>query len=200
MDLPGWVHLPNDLGPADRGKLVDEVVGLLKDLIGDDLPDGTPISEAEIRAVLEAGLDARAESESYALYLVWPVMGPAAVMCHVNRVRTEDLPDWSTLDGRLYAARARHIGPGLQYSTRRTVDTDEGPVELSSVHFVFGDERDGIMINLEESYSSLIAQALVGLSVYMNALAATREDGSRFTSTAPPALIPNEDKPSNSEA
>ncbi|QYJ05590.1 hypothetical protein KUV85_07910 [Nocardioides panacisoli] len=192
VDLPGWVFLPVGLEEEDRELWLTEVSTALSDLVGSRSIDGVPMTTAEARSVLESGLAARAESESYVLYQVWPVTAPATVLCHVNPVRSEDLPDWSQLEGRIHAAEARYIGPGLQYSTRRTVESDEGPVEVNSVHFVFDDGEAALMLNLEESVSALISQALVGFSLLKNALVMTRDDGSRFTSTTPAVLLEDE--------
>ena len=193
VDLPGWVWLPDELAPEERSAYVDEVVPALQDLIGTHQADGTPNTEVDIRAILEAGLDARAKSNSYAMYQVWPVRAPAAVMCHLNRAATEDLPEWDDIDGRRFAAKARYIGPGLQISSRFTADTDQGPAELATVYFVFADGHDSVVVHLEPSVPQLVAHTMMGMGLYLNALNVTKADGSTFTSVASDATVADDD-------
>lgn len=186
VDLPGWVHLPGGMSGQDEQRWLTEVSGILMEIV-DPPPSGT--SGHSVHDILQAGLDARATSPSYLMYLVWPVASAAAVMCHVNLVASKNLPDWPTLDGTLHAADARYVGPGLQFSTRRAVESADGPVELNSVHFAFDDGEIGLMLTLEESVSPLVSRALVGFVFLKDALRLIRDDGSVFASVPPAALV-----------
>lgn len=198
VDLPGWVWLPEDFQGL-REAWVDEVTPVILDLIGDSEADQGASAAAEVRAVLESALDTRAESSSYAMYLVWPVHAPAAVMCHVNRARVKDLPGWDELDGVTHAVDAEHIGPGLLVSSRFTADTDQGAAELAAVLLVFADEEDAVVVNLEPSLPQLIAQSMVGLGMLVDALAVTRADGSPFQSLPIAPTSNLEEWPTDSE-
>lgn len=185
VDIPGWLYLPADLSTEEQDTWLDEAGTALVDLIQATAPqlDLPPTIAGQVREVLQAGLSARAESTCELMYQVWPVAGPAAVLCEVNATRTEELPDWKQMPGRVHDAVARHIGPGLQYSTRRVVDEGDGPEDLSAVHFVFADASYAFLLSLQEGPSPLIAQALTPLAIFKDALAVVREDGELFSST-----------------
>lgn len=194
IDLAGWVWLPDAFEAGEREAWVDEVVPVLQDHIGAQQVDGTPNAVGDIRGLLNAALDARAESDSYAMYQVWPVHAPAAVMCHVNRVRTEDLPDLDSLEGRrMHRTDGRYIGPGVQVSSRFTADTDDGPMDLAAVYFVFADQEDAVVVHLDPSLPEFIAQSLVGVGIFTNALEVTRGDGTTFSSLVPSGLIADDE-------
>lgn len=195
IDIPGWVFVPEGLGRPEQEVWLGEAGQLLTEIIGSE-NSGDPVATArEVRTVLESGLAARADSGSYVIYQVWPVVAPAAVICHVNVVSSNDLPDWSELDGAMHAAEARYIGPGLQFSTRRSVDGPEGPVELNSVHLVFDGGDVALMLTLEESLAPLVSRALTGLTVLKDALQLTRADGTKFVSNAPVGIATDEPWP-----
>ncbi len=196
IDLPGWVPLPKRLTGEEEDLFANEVTRLLQELMGETRPEGPPPSDEQLQSLVRAGLAARAASDSSVMYQVWPVAGPFFVLCHVNFVRTADLPDWTQLPGTVYPAEARHIGPGLQYSNRREVEDEDGdPLEVSAVHFVFADDDYGVMLGLEESSSALISQALVGFGLFKNALAVSRADGSLLTSQPPTGLAQDAEWP-----
>ena len=188
IDLPGWVWLPQDLETDMRSAWVAEVAPVVLDLIGAHRPDGAVTTEAMVRDLLEDGLDARADSASYMMYMTFPVRAPAAVMCHVNLAEATELPDWDDLEGRMQPVDARHIGPGMQITTEFTADTDHGRAQLASVAWIFADAEAGLIVNLEPALPELIAHAMVGAGMLMNALSVTRPDGRDFhaaPSTAP---------------
>ena len=194
IDLPGWVPLPSALTADEEELFVSEVSSQLQTLMAETRPGAPPPSEDELARLVHAGLAARAASESALMYQVWPVAGPAFLLCHVNLIRTSDLPDWAELPGTVFPAEARYIGPGLQYSARRVIDDNDGkPVEVSAIHLVFGDDDFGVMIGLDESASALISQALEGLSFFTNALVLTRGDGTTFTSIAPSRTVADDE-------
>jgi hypothetical protein len=200
VDLPGWVWLPEDMEPAQRDSWVEEVVPAVIELIGNPEPDGGSTTSVDVRAVLESGLEARAESPSYMMYLVFPVHAPAAVMCHVNLVQTQDLPDWDDFSGRMHPAQARYLGPGVQITTEVTAETDQGPAELTTLVYIFADAEAGIVVTFEPAFPQLIAQAMVGAGLLINALAVSRPDGTAFEaapSTAP--VIAGDEWPSGSQ-
>lgn len=200
IDLPGWVWLPEDMEPDQRTGWVEEVVPAVVELIGDGQTGSGPSISADVRAVLESGLDARDESPSYMMYMVFPVHAPAAVMCHVNLVQTRDLPGWDDFAGRMHTVEGRNLGPGVQITTELTADTDQGPVEVATVVYVFADEEAGIVITFEPSLPELIAQAMIGAGIFINALSVTRPDGSAFQAaptTAP--IVAGDEWPFDSE-
>lgn len=192
VDLPGWLFLPEGLSSDEQDLWLDSATELLWDVIGSGSATDARGTEAMIRSVLADGLAARSTSASYAMYLVWPVLAPAAVMCHIDFAATDDLPNWKNLDGVVHAADARYLGPGLQYSTRRQVDGPGGPIDLSSVHFVFDDGQVALMLTLEESISTLISHAVVGFTRMKDALQVVKSDGAAFTATAVPEYIRDE--------
>lgn len=200
IDLPGWVWLPEDMDAAQRRGWVEEILPAVLDLVSVPEVGGEPVTADEVREVIESGLDSRADAESYAMYLLFPVRAPAAVMCHVNLVRTEDLPAWDELQGRLHAVEARNLGPGVQITTEISVDGDDGPQQLVTVIYVFVQEEAAIVVTLEPSLPPLIGSAMVGVGMFMNAVAVTRPDGSPFRAeptTAP--IITGDDWPSDVE-
>lgn len=191
IDLPGWIFLPEGLSPREQEQWLAEATTLLWGIIGPSLRADDEMNEAMVRSVFRQGLDARFASGSYAMYQVWPRAVPAAVMCHVNVVASQDLPDWRTLDGVLHLADARYLGSGLQYSTRRRVEGVDN-VDLVSANFIFDDGDVALMLTLEESLPPLITPALVGLTILKDALKLTRADGSAFTAVAPAAVVKDE--------
>ena len=200
IDLPGWVWLPEDMDADQRRDWLDEVTPMVLELVSAPEGVGEPVSEAEIRGLIESGLDSRADAESYAMYMVWPVRAPAAVMCHVNLARIEDLPAWGDIQGRMHGVEARNLGPGVQITTEVTVDSDDGPEELVTVVYVFADDEASILVNLEPSLPQLVGPAMVGVGMFVNAVAVSRPDGSAFRaqpSTAP--IITGDEWPSDEE-
>lgn len=194
VDLPGWVPLPTRLSAEEEDLFVSEVTRLLGELMSETQPDGPPPFEGQLQALVREGLATRAGSDSSFVYQVWPVAGPYYVLCHVNFVRSVDLPDWADLPGTLHHADARHIGPGLQYSARRVVQDAAGdPLDVSAVHLVFADDDFGVMVSLHEASSALISQALEGFGLFKNALTLSRGDGSTFTSKPPVGMIADEE-------
>lgn len=187
VDLPGWVLLPYGAAEDLRGPWATEVAAAVRTL--PPLPELSS-SEEDISALLRAGLEIRDESSSALLYLVFPAAAAVATLCSVDFIRTSDLPQLASTDGRSFPAEARHIGPGLQWSTRRTIADDDGTeVEISSVHLVFCDEEHGIMISLGEAASLTVSQTLTGMAVLKNAIEVTRPDGTTLRSTASSVLL-----------
>lgn len=192
VDLPGWLFLPEGLTPSEQDLWVDSAAELLWDVIGSGPATEARGSEAMLRSILADGLAARSASASYATYLVWPVLAPAAVMCHIDFAASDDLPNWKELEGVVHAADARYLGPGLQYSTRRQVAAQDGLLDLSSVHFVFDDGDVALMLTLEESISTLISHAVVGFTRLKDALQVVKGDGTAFTSRVVPEYVRDE--------
>lgn len=187
VDLPGWVFLPELATPEDQDAWITEISDALWEIIGTPVPEDVPTSKTDVREALSAGLAARTESTSFAMYQVWPVAAAATVLCHLNLAAREDLPDWSDSDGVTHAADARYLGPGVQYSTRRPVEGMEG-VEVNSVHFVFADDDVALILSLEEAPAPLISRALVGFTLLKDALRLTRGDGAPFRACPPSGL------------
>ncbi len=192
VDLPGWLFLPEGLASDEQELWLDSATELLWGVIGSGPATEARGTEAMVRSVLAEGLAARATSASHAMYQVWPVLAPAAVMCHVDFAASDDLPNWKEFDGVIHAADARYLGRGLQYSMRRQVDGAEVPIDLSSVHFVFDDGEVALMLTLEESISTLISHAVVGFTRLKDALQVVKTDGTPFTSTVVPDYVREE--------
>jgi len=188
IDLPGWVWLPEDMDAAQRRDWVEEVTPAVLDLVSPPGGAEEATSEAEVRGLIESALDSRAGSPSYAMYLVWPVRAPAAVMCHVNLTRTEDLPDWGDLEGRMHGVEARNLGPGVQITTDVTVEGADGPEELVTVIYVFVEDEAAVVINIEPSLPQLVGPAMLGVGMFMNAIAVSRPGGTAFA--AQPTTAP----------
>lgn len=199
IDLPGWMWLPEDMDAAQRRDWVDEVTPTVLDLVSGSGDGQEPVPEAEVRALIDSALDSRADSESYAMYLVWPVRAPAAVMCHVNLARTEDLPDWGDIEGRMYGVEARNLGPGVQITTDISVEGEDGPEELVTVIYVFAEDEAAIVINLEPSLPQLVGPAMLGAGIFMNALAASRPGGTAFRAQPTTAPIVADEWASDAE-
>lgn len=189
IDIPGWVFLPEGLTLPDQQMWLTEVTKALCDLIRSEQLDDSTGLEGEVRSVLEAGLAERARSKSSVMYQVWPAAAAAATMCHVNIAASADLPDWNEMDGRVHTAEARYMGPGLQYSTRRQVETDDGPLDVNSVHFIFDDGSVAVMLHLEESLPALISQSLIPFTIFKDALRMVGDDGTEFTAVEPTGVI-----------
>lgn len=198
VDIPGWVFVPEGLTLQEHELWLREVTTALCEFIRSGEPEYSGALESEVRSVLEAGLAARARSSSYAMYQVWPVAAPAATMCHVNLAESADIP-WDQMDGTRHEAHARYIGPGVQYSTRREVDSDDGPIELTSVHFIFDDGDVALILHLEESLPLLISQSLVRFTVFKDAIRLDRGDGTDFASVLPPGTIADDSWPSDDD-
>lgn len=195
VDLPGWVFLPEDLSPGDREVWLSEAANVLSDAIGNSYSEDLAVVQSDVRSMLEIGLAERAGSGSYLMYQVWPLLAPATVLCHVNVVASEDLPDWNSLDGVVHSADARYIGPGLQFSTRREIDGPEGTVELNSVHLAYDGGDVALLLTLEESLAPLVSRALVGFTLLKDALQLRKGDGTLFASAAPAGLVADEQWP-----
>lgn len=195
VDLPGWIFLPEDLDQSGRELWLTEASDVLSDAIGASYSENPKTVETDVRSMLEIGLEARADSASYLMYQVWPLLAPATVICHVNVVASEDLPDWKSLDGVVHSADARYVGPGLQFSTRREIDTPDGRVELNSVHLAYDAGDVALLLTLEESLAPLVSRALVGFTLLKDALQLRKEDGTLFASIAPAELVADEQWP-----
>ena len=101
IDLPGWVWLPEDMEPTSARGWVEEIVPAVVELVGDGQTGRAPgIAGRRPRGARVGARRSRCSHPSYMMYMVFPVHAPAAVMCHVNLVRTADLPAWDELAGR----------------------------------------------------------------------------------------------------
>lgn len=189
FDAPGWLQLPRGLAPKDHGQWIATALSWLSALMHEA---GSPMDEPavpEFRRILRAGLEERARSRSFVIYLVFPVATPAAVLCHLNVMASEALPPWSALDGVVHSAEAPHIGPGVQFSSGHRVYAGGRPTELCAVHFAFDDGEVALLMSLEESVPVLISRALPGFVQLKDALRMERRDGGRFTSVPPEGVL-----------
>ncbi|MGY0538415.1 hypothetical protein ACW14X_12930 [Nocardioides sp. YJ-D4] len=192
VDLPGWLFLPEGLTSSEQDLWLESATELLWSVIGSGPDPAARGTEEMVRSMLADGLAARSASPSYAMYMVWPVLAPAAVMCHIDFTASDDLPDWKELDGVVHAADARYLGPGVQYSTRRQIEAGGGLLDLSSVHFVFDDGEVALMLTLEESISTLVSHAAVGFTRMKDALQVLKGDGTAFVSKVVPEYVRDE--------
>ena len=191
VDIPGWVFIPEDLSLAEQELWLTEVTTALCDYIRAAEPQQSGALESEVRSVLEAGLVARARSDSYLMYQVWPVAAPAATMCHVNLAASEDIP-WSQMEGTFHEAHAQYVGPGTQFSRHDVIESEYGSLEVVAVHFIFDDGDTALMMHLEESLSSLISPSLVRFAVFKDSVRVVRGDGRYFASRPRPGVVADE--------
>lgn len=193
VEVPGWFFVPAAMDEAQARQWLAEGVAALGPVIGVPGWDEQPTTEAQVREVLQQAIDARAESDALALFQVWPVVGAAAVMCRVAVVRSDTLPGPDDTDAVARPIGAPHVGPGVQYSTSRTLGSGADQVVLSSLHLVFDDGDVALALSLEESVAPLIAHATPGLAILKDVIRMRRvRDGAPFVSVAPQGLTVDE--------
>lgn len=193
FDLDGWLYIPRDLDAEGRREWVAAGLDHLSPLIGVERWDGSATTRDHLRELLESGIDREAEMESLATFLVWPIPGPAALICRVTVVPSDMVRGVLSGEpaGAAHRVEAAHIGPGVQFSTRTQVETEEGAVDFYSVDLMFDDGAAAVVISLEQSLAALISNSFSGLAILKDLLQIERPDGSRFTST-PPATVPDD--------
>lgn len=190
LEVPGWLYLPSGPSSAESSEWMAQAVEMLSPIIGAERWDGKPASEADVRELLAAGLDARALSDAVAMFQVWPVLMPVSVTCVVNILDSSALPDWGETDAVIHRAESPHVGPGLQCSTTRTVSAEADEFELMSVHFVFDNGEVALMLSLEESFPVLVTRALPGFVLLKDVIRMARcSDGKPFASVEPLGIL-----------
>lgn len=188
LELPGWLFLPVGLSSDDREQWLADV---LPDIVGTPGWDGEPVTEPFARELLTLALDRRAASDSLAMFQVWPAVGYDTVMCHVDILASDGLPDWSHTDAVVHNVVAPHIGPGIQCSTRRIVSVDEEmEVELTSLHFIFDNGEVTLLLSLDEAPAPMISLATPAFVLLMSNLGMLWSgDGTTFEAIAPTGVV-----------
>lgn len=183
FEIPGWFLIPQVSEDGIGRAWVEECAQALSAVVGEERWDGEIATEVDVRELLGWALEERAATDSDALFQVWPVPYPAALMCHLNLVASATLPSWTELGVVTHPIEAPHLGPGIQCSTRRA--EGEGEIDLVSVHLVFDNGDVALMMSLEEAPSPLITRALPEFMFLMEALNVERSDGAPFHAVAP---------------
>lgn len=190
VEIPGWIYIPSDMTPEEREAWIAGSAHSIADIVGDKGFDGEDISFADVQPLLEAALEMRDEADSSFMFQIWPVYGPASVVCYITVLPSADLPDWTEISDVVHTVDAPHIGPGLQCSTRRNVVADDGTeLELSSVHLVFDNGDATLLVSVDEAIAELVACALPGLTILKEVLAMKRDDGVPFQSVSPSGVL-----------
>lgn len=182
IEIPGWLFLPEGLTPEERTQWVGRAMEEIARVSDGTLGDGQDATAAEVRDVLEWGLEERLNSPSLAVLQVWPMRHPTAAMCHINVLPSAELPVWSETEARVHPIEAPHIGPGLQCSVPSVVWEDGQRFDLLSQHLIFDNGDVTLMLSLDEAPAPLITFALPGLFMLMDNLRMVGRDGVRFTS------------------
>lgn len=188
LELPGWVLVPAGLSGKEREAWR---VGLVEEITGTPGWNGEPVTADEARDIVATGLALRESSDALAMFQVLPAVGGETVNCFINVLPSAELLDWRDF-GLVQAAEAAHIGPGLQCSTRRTIEAEGNLIEVAGVHLVFDDGDTSLVFSLDETLAPLISSALLGFLALVQHVGMVGEDGRRFASL-PPAGVPPED-------
>lgn len=190
FEEPGWLYVPARLDTTGRQQWVEAAIDRLASLIGVQRWDGTPTTSHHLRELLEYGLEAEPTVASLATFQVWPLPGPAAVMCRVTVVPSDLLPDWrEVVGGVVHSVESAHLGVGVQFSTRTTVTDDAGSVDVEAVSLVFDAGEEAVVFSLEQSVPALIVHALPGLAALTDVVRVERPDGSLLVGVPPEGIL-----------
>jgi len=192
FDADGWLYIPREMSEEERREWVTAALERLRPMIGVERWDGSATTSSHLRELLESGIEREVDMESLATFQVWPIPGPAALLCRVTVVPSRIVRGvlGNPPVGVVHPVDATHIGPGVQFSTRTPVELEEGVVDLYSVDLIFDDGTAAVVISLEQSMAALITHAFPGLGVLKDVVQIDRPDGSRFTSTQP-TVVPD---------
>lgn len=192
FELPGWLYVPAGLEAEIERVWVDQTAAELVELLADGSP--LPSTPDEVREGLRLALAERKDSDSLALFQIWPALGSVAATCHINIFRTADLPPWTDGTADVHAVTAPHIGPGLQLTTQDVAGDGDEAIDLVGVHYIFDGGEVTLMLSLHETLAPLVAFALPGFQLLMENIRMTRAvDGAPFRSIAPP--LPADEEP-----
>ncbi len=190
FELPGWLFLPEGLEADEQRQWVSTALG---ELAGTTGLDARPLDVTGARELLESARAERAASDSHAMFQVWPSFRGETVTCHLNILASGGLPEWTepSDDAVVHPADATHIGPGLQCTTRRVVELQDGrQVELTGVHFLFDNGDVTLLLSLDEAATPLIARALPAFVMLTQNLRMERKaDGAPFEAVPPQGLV-----------
>lgn|SRR5699024_687502 len=194
FDEEGWLYLPRAMTALQREEWIAEARKYLNPLVGVKRWDGTPTTPLMLEELLESAIGRAGEVEALATFHVWPIPGPAALLCHICVVPSETaqrvLSDPPA--GVAHRIDAEHIGAGVQFGTRASVETDEGVVDFYSVDLIFDDGVAAVVITLEQSLGALISNSYPGLATLKDVLQVQRPDGSAFASVEPNVVVQDE--------
>jgi len=186
---PGWVLVP-DGAAIDHDSWTEQMVAGLRELWGESSSDE---DDAEVRAILSAGIRAREQSPAALLFLVWPLQTPVAVLCSVLVAPSEDVADWMAEHEELHAVEAAHIGPGVQFVQRHTRKDPAGEEhDLISLAFVFDDGVSALVIRTAETLPALLAHLHAGLGGVLATVRMAGPDGAQFHSLVPGRVVADE--------
>lgn len=183
IEAPGWLFIPGDLGDQQRREWISAV---LPELVGKEGWNGDPIEADDALDVLTSALAERDQSDSIAMFQVWPPLGGDTATCHIGVFPTAEMPDWLDSDAVVHRFDAPHIGPGIQCSTKRVVSIEDGPdIDLSGVHFIFKSEEVTLVVGLDHTHELLTVNAIRGTLALLGQLRLIRSsDGQKFQSVA----------------
>src|SRR5699024_8282926 len=159
FNAEGWLYVPPAMAGAQRREWIAEALEYLRPLVGVKRWDGSVTTAAHLRDLLELAVDDTGAVEALATFQVWPIPGPAALTCNVRVVSGEVVGGvlGGASAGAIHPIDAANIGPGIQFSTRTQVETEEGSVDFYSVDLIFDDGADAVVISLEQSIAALIS-------------------------------------------
>lgn len=184
IDVPGWLFIPEGMDSRERARWVKESLDEVSRISDGALGGGRDTTESEVRAVLEWGIEERRRSPSLAVFQVWPMRYPTAVMSHINVVPSAGLPSWAQSEAVVHPIEAPHVGPGLQCTVKDVVWEDGQRFDLTSMHLIFDNGDVTLMLSIDEAPTPLITFALPGLFMLMDNITMARRDGLPFSSIA----------------
>lgn len=188
--FPGWIPVPAGMSPDAKGQWLRDAELALGGIVGVQRWDGEPTSREHVRGLLGRALEEVEAVDAAATFQVWPLPGPAAVICRVMLLTSDSVPKWeSGDDGARHLIESKRLGVGLQSTSRTRVETGNGAVEFEAVDLIFNDGNGAIVLTVEPTFAPMLVNTLPGLVALMDTIWLERPDGTTFSGVAPTGVL-----------
>lgn len=189
----GWFPVLPGMSSDEKLEWLREAESALSGIVGVKRWDGEETSVDHLRGILGRAFDEAEAVDAAATFQVWPLLGPAALMCRVMMLTSDSVPKWGPKDpGARHLIESKRLGVGLQVTSRTQVESDDGPVDVEAMDLIFNDRTAAIVLTVEPTFAPMLANTLPGLRTLMDTIWVERPDGTVFSGVAPNGAVSDE--------
>lgn len=193
FSFPGWLPVRPGMSHDEKHEWLRTAESAVGGLVGTKRWDGGATSKDDLRAVLVQAFDEVETVDAAATFQVWPLLGPATVMCRVMMLTSDSVPTWGPDDlGARHLVASKRLGVGLQFTARTQLESSDGTVDVEAVDLIFNDGSAAIVLTIEATFAPLLVNALPGLQALMDTMWVERPDGTVFSGVSPEGVVPDE--------
>lgn len=193
FSFPGWLLVRPGMSQDEKHEWLSTAESVVGGLVGTKRWDGGATTMDDLRLVLGQAFDEVEAVDAAATFQVWPLLGPATVMCRVMMLTSDSVPTWGPDDpGARHLVSSKRLGVGLQFTSRTQLESSDGAVDVEAMDLIFNDGSAAIVLTTEATFAPLLVSAMPGLQALMDTMWVERPDGTVFSGVAPEGVVPEE--------